>query len=105
MLVREHINFERGQDPIKAMGIGNIEFIKSLDWGKSVNIEAALKHYDIISFIQYKGFYLLTIESKERYNFVTLTSPHFTSYNNSHFCNTPEKAKDIIIRLIDTRKF
>jgi len=107
MLVKEHINFERGQNPLKSMDIGMNSklFIQSLDWGKDVNIIKVLDHYNIISIEQYKGFYLLTLQkikvADEPTEFITITSPFIKPYGNKSYQKTPETAKNYMKNIVD----
>ncbi len=68
-IVREHINFERGLDPKKAMDIGKSkldrEIIENTDW--AINLEKHGFIWEIVELMRnYGGFPILILKNKSQ---------------------------------------
>ena len=65
--ISERLNFERGGEPIKKMGIGrqveDQKLIEKIDW--SIMIDTIKAIYDIVEFIRdYRGYPILILKEK-----------------------------------------
>ncbi len=103
-LVRENINFERGLEPRKSMGIGRETLMKQIDWALNF-FPAALddrpespnniRVYDFIS--DYKGFPIIIYDLGSGFYRASST------FDFSGLSTTPEAALDGMKRRIDDR--
>ena len=65
--VNESINFERGQDPKRAMEIGGISLIKKYDWDVDVFNNIFYEFISVADFVEdWKGYPILVVKVKDK---------------------------------------
>ena len=88
--VNENINFERGRDPRKSMGIGSEEYIYSMDWPTTkFSLKNVILNNPDLEILEYKGFTILLYPEEDYKDFKV---------------HNPWKSDDIWVGLTNSRK-